>query len=63
MSLAATRARRRVADGRTPVDNAAGLMVAGVHQVAAGARVIPHAAADRATVTGAALDAGRSSPS
>ena len=30
MSVAATRARRRCADGRTPVDNSAGLMVAGV---------------------------------
>ena len=34
VSLAATRARRRVADGRTPLDNAAGLMVAGVFPVA-----------------------------
>ena len=35
MSVAHTRARRRCADGRTPVDNAAGLVVAGVHQVTA----------------------------
>ncbi|MFL6095821.1 MAG: hypothetical protein ACJ71Y_10275, partial [Blastococcus sp.] len=35
MSVAHTRARRRCADGRTPVDNATGLVVAGVHQVIA----------------------------
>lgn len=35
MSVAHTRARRRCADGRTPVDNATGLVVAGVHQVTA----------------------------
>src|SRR5829696_3200891 len=56
VSLAATRARRRVADGRTPVDNSAGLMVAGVFPVAPAQEVVPHAAADR-TVTGSALDA------
>jgi hypothetical protein len=56
ISLAATRARRRVADGRTPVDNATGLMVAGVHPVAPAHEVMPHAGAER-TVTGAALDA------
>jgi hypothetical protein len=33
LSLASTRARRRAADGRTPMDNATGLTVAGVHQV------------------------------
>jgi hypothetical protein len=56
VSLAATRARRRVADGRTPVDNSAGLMVAGVFPVAPAQEVVPHAAAER-TVTGSALDA------
>jgi hypothetical protein len=56
VSLAATRSRRRVADGRTPVDNSAGLMVAGVFPVAPAQEVVPHAAADR-TVTGSALDA------
>jgi hypothetical protein len=56
MSVAATRSRRRVADGRTPVDNSAGLMVAGVFPVAPAPEVVPHAAADR-TVAGAALDA------
>ena len=56
VSLAATRARRRVADGRTPVDNSAGLMVAGVFPVAPAHEVVPHAAAER-TVTGSALDA------
>jgi hypothetical protein len=56
VSLAATRTRRRVADGRTPVDNSAGLMVAGVFPVAPAQEVVPHAAAER-TVTGAALDA------
>ena len=43
-------------DGGTPVDNSAGLMVAGVFPVAPAQEVVPHAAADR-TVTGAALDA------
>ena len=33
MSMAATRARRRCADGRTPLDNSTGLVVAGVHGV------------------------------
>ena len=56
VSLAATRARRRVADGRTPLDNAAGLMVAGVHPVRPAQEVVPHAGAER-TVAGAALDA------
>jgi hypothetical protein len=56
VSLAATRSRRRVADGRTPVDNSAGLMVAGVFPVSPAQEVVPHAAADR-TVAGAALDA------
>ncbi|TFV89796.1 hypothetical protein [Blastococcus sp. CT_GayMR16] len=56
ISLAATRARRRVADGRTPVDNATGLMVAGVFPVAPAQEVVPHAGGER-TVTGAALDA------
>jgi hypothetical protein len=36
MSVASTRARRRCADGRTPVDNATALVVAGLHQVTAG---------------------------
>jgi hypothetical protein len=35
MSMAATRARRRCADGRTPLDNSAGLVVAGLHGVIA----------------------------
>ena len=35
LSVAVDRARRRSADGRTPVDNAADLFVAGVHQVRA----------------------------
>ena len=56
VSLAATRARRRVADGRTPVDNSAGLMVAGVFPVAPAHEVVPHASTER-TVTGSALDA------
>jgi hypothetical protein len=56
ISLAATRARRRVAEGRTPVDNATGLMVAGVYPVRPAHEVVPHAGAER-TVTGAALDA------
>jgi hypothetical protein len=56
MSMAATRARRRCADGRTPVDNSTGLVVAGVHDVAAAQEVVPHAGAER-TVSGAALDA------
>jgi hypothetical protein len=56
VSLAATRSRRRVAEGRTPVDNAAGLMVAGVFPVAPAHEVVPHAAAER-TVAGSALDA------
>ena len=43
MSVAATRSRRRVADGRTPVDNSAGLMVAGVFPVAPAQEVVPHA--------------------
>ena len=34
LSMAFSRARRRAADGRTPRDNATGLTVAGVHQVA-----------------------------
>jgi hypothetical protein len=56
MSVAATRARRRVADGRTPVDNAPGLVVAGVHPVTAALEVVPHAGAER-TVAGSALPA------
>ena len=56
MSVAATRARRRVADGRTPVDNAPGLVVAGVHGVTAAREVVPHAGAER-TVAGSALAA------
>ena len=35
VSVATTEARRRCADGRTPVDNSTGLVVAGVHQVRA----------------------------
>jgi hypothetical protein len=35
ISMAATRARRRCADGRTPLDNSAGLVVAGLHGVTA----------------------------
>ncbi|UOY03597.1 hypothetical protein [Blastococcus sp. PRF04-17] len=56
MSVAATRARRRVADGRTPVDNAPGLVVAGVHPVTAAREVVPHAGAER-TAAGSALPA------
>lgn len=36
LSIAVDRGRRRAADGRVPVDNAAELLVAGVHQVRAG---------------------------
>jgi hypothetical protein len=36
LSMASSRARRRAADGRMPVDNATGLTVAGVHAVVAG---------------------------
>jgi hypothetical protein len=53
LSLASTRARRRAADGRTPMDNATGLTVAGVHQVVTGST--PQSAAPAETVTGAAL--------
>jgi hypothetical protein len=53
MSMASTRARRRAADGRMPVDNATGLTVAGVHQVAA--QRTPEPSAADATVTGSAL--------
>jgi hypothetical protein len=56
VSMAATRARRRAADGRTPVDNATGLVVAGVHPVTAAQEVVPDAGAER-SVTLAALDA------
>ena len=54
MSVAHTRARRRCADGRTPVDNATGLVVAGVHQVTAVARDPGRVPGPRG-VTGAAL--------
>ena len=54
LSLAATRARRRVADGRTPVDNATGLVVAGVHAVRAGTDPVPDRGAE--TVARAALE-------
>jgi len=53
LSLASTRARRRAADGRTPMDNATGLTVAGVHQVVTGG--IPRSDGDRDSVTGSAL--------
>jgi hypothetical protein len=56
VSVAATRARRRVADGRTPVDNSTGLAVAGVHPVTAAPEGVTNAGAER-TVTGAALSA------
>jgi hypothetical protein len=54
MSIASIRARRRVADGRTPVDNATGLVVAGVHPVTAAQELVPSANAER-TVAGAPL--------
>jgi hypothetical protein len=54
MSVAVTRARRRCADGRTPVDNSTGLVVAGVHQVTAVAGDPDRAPGPRG-VTGAAL--------
>ena len=54
MSVAHTRARRRCADGRTPVDNATGLVVAGLHQVTAVAGDPDRAPVPRG-VTGAAL--------
>jgi hypothetical protein len=41
MTIAATRARRRAADGRTPVDNVAGLVVAGLHAVTATSDGVP----------------------
>jgi hypothetical protein len=54
LSMASTRARRRAADGRTPRDNATGLTVAGVHQVAPGGP--PQDGADpHDTISGAAL--------
>ncbi|HLM06397.1 MAG TPA: hypothetical protein VK402_14560 [Blastococcus sp.] len=56
MSMAVTRARRRCADGRTPLDNATGLVVAGVHDVVPAQEVVPHAGVER-TVSGSALDA------
>jgi len=56
MSVANTRARRRCADGRTPVDNAAGLVVAGVHQVTA-VPGDPDRAPGARGVTGVALGA------
>jgi hypothetical protein len=56
VSTAVTRARRRVADGRTPLDNATGLVVAGVFPVRAAQEAVPHTGPER-TVTGAALDA------
>ena len=55
ISMAATRARRRVADGRTPVDNATGLVVAGVHPVSA-APGGPPDSDGRGAVARAALD-------
>jgi hypothetical protein len=54
MSVAHTRARRRCADGRTPVDNATGLVVAGVHQVTA-VPGDPNRAPGARGVTGVAL--------
>jgi hypothetical protein len=56
MSVAHTRARRRCADGRTPVDNVTGLVVAGVHQVTA-APADPDRAPGPRGVTGVALGA------
>jgi hypothetical protein len=53
MSMASTRARRRAADGRTPMDNATGLTVAGVHQVVTGGT--PRSGGLAPAVTGAAL--------
>src|SRR5215210_2660841 len=53
MSMASTRARRRAADGRMPMDNATGLTVAGVHQVAPGRT--PRTSQADAVVTGSAL--------
>jgi hypothetical protein len=53
LSLASTRARRRAADGRMPMDNATGLTVAGVHQVVTGST--PQSTASSEAVTGAAL--------
>jgi hypothetical protein len=54
VSIAADRARRRVADGRTPVDNATGLTVAGVFPVRAADGTAP-TPGDR-SVRAAALD-------
>jgi hypothetical protein len=53
MSMASSRARRRAADGRMPVDNATGLTVAGVHQVVAGGT--PQRPAVDGALTGSAL--------
>ena len=58
VSVAATRARRRVADGRTPVDNATGLMVAGVFPVHPAQEVVPHATAERTRDRGGPRRAG-----
>ena len=54
LSMASTRARRRAADGRMPRDNATGLTVAGVHQVAPGGPP-RDGAGTHDTITGAAL--------
>jgi hypothetical protein len=56
ISVASTRSRRRVADGRMPVDNATGLVVAGVHPIVA-ARDAPPAPGGDGVVSRAALDA------
>src|SRR3712207_5002536 len=55
LSMASTRARRRSADGRTPMDNATGLTVAGVHQVVTGST--PQSGGTPSGVTGSALSA------
>src|SRR4051794_32862211 len=58
VSIAADRARRRVADGRTPLDNATGLAVAGVFPVHAVAGTGPVAVAVEQRSSGSfALDA------
>jgi hypothetical protein len=53
LSMASTRARRRSADGRMPMDNATGLTVAGVHQVVTGRT--PQPGGPTTGVTGSAL--------